>query len=325
MTNLKIVIVDEISMVKSDQGFQLDKRLREVTQKPDKLFGGVMIFYFGDIMQLKPCKGRYIFDEPINSDYKMEYQLGLHWRKFEVILLEENHRQEEDKKYADMLNRFRVGDQTNTDMEALQSRVRPLDHPDTKGAVFISCTNKEVAKLNRLRLSQLDTEKVVLEAINTHATIKQFNPCLGKKGEVKNTPFMQKLELKKGALVQLTYNIDTQDCLTNGARGEVVDFVKNFDGRVERVLVRFEEKHVGQQKRESQPKLANSYLECTSIERVMFQYSLAKKSKSVSSFAKVIQFPLSLCFAATCHRFQGQIKRLTIFELHFKLPWDMSC
>ena len=102
LKNLKVVIIDEISMVKSDQGFQLDKRLREITQKPDKLFGGVTIFYFGDIMQLKPCKGRYIFHEPINADYKVEYQLGMHWQKFEVVLFKENHRQEEDKPYADM-------------------------------------------------------------------------------------------------------------------------------------------------------------------------------------------------------------------------------
>ena len=61
MRNLKILIIDEISMVKSDQLYQLDKRLREITQKPGKLFGGVSVFWFGDIMQLKPCKGRYIF------------------------------------------------------------------------------------------------------------------------------------------------------------------------------------------------------------------------------------------------------------------------
>ena len=63
---------------------------------------------------------------------------------------------------------------------------------------------------------------------------------------------------------------------------------------------------MGQQKQETQPKLSKLYKGCTSVERIMFQYSLAKKSKNVSSFAKVIQFPLSLCFAATCHRFQGQ-------------------
>ena len=37
----------------------------------------------------------------------------------------------------------------------------------------------------------------------------------------------------------------------------------------------------------------------------MFKYSLAKVAKKVSSTATVVQFPLSLCFAATAHRFQG--------------------
>ena len=120
-------------------------------------------------MQLTPCKGRYIFAEPINPDYKMEYQLGFHWNKFEVILLEENHRQEGDKDYADMLNRFRVGEQTNEDMEVLRSRVRPLDHPDTKGAVYISCINKEVNKLNKKRLTEIKEHMEVIEAVNTHA------------------------------------------------------------------------------------------------------------------------------------------------------------
>ena len=39
---------------------------------------------------------------------------------------------------------------------------------------------------------------------------------------------------------------------------------------------------------------------------MMFQYSLAKRSKNVANTAKVIQFPLRLCFAATSHGFQGQ-------------------
>ena len=39
---------------------------------------------------------------------------------------------------------------------------------------------------------------------------------------------------------------------------------------------------------------------------MMFQYSLARRSKVVANTAKVIQFPLSLCFAATAHKFQGQ-------------------
>ena len=306
LKNLKLVIVDEVSMVKSDQQFQLDKRLKEITQKIEKLFGNVAIFYVGDVMQLKPCKGRYIFDEPINPDYKIDYQLGSHWHSFEVLILEQNHRQGDDKVYADMLNRFRVGQQTEEDMLQLKSRVRPRDHPDLTGAMFVTCTNVEVGKHNRRRLNDIKEELITIEAVNVHPTIKNYKPLLGKKGEVRNTPFLQTLQVKKTARIQLTYNIDTLDCLTNGARGEVVDFVKNTAGHVEKVMVKFDEVHQGKQRQDSQAQLTSLFPGCTSIERVMFQYSLAKKSKRVSSTAKVIQFPLSLCFAATAHRFQGQ-------------------
>ena len=102
--------------------------------------------------------------------------------------------------------------------------------------------------------------------------------------------------MKKTARVQLTYNIDTMDCLTNGARGELVDFVLNDAGHIDKLMVKFDENHQGQKKRESQSSLSSKYQGCTAIERMMFQYSLGKKNKRVSSTAKVIQFPLMLGF-----------------------------
>ena len=52
--NLKFLIIDEISMVKSDMLYQLDRRLREITQKMDEESDGVALLCFGDILQLKP-------------------------------------------------------------------------------------------------------------------------------------------------------------------------------------------------------------------------------------------------------------------------------
>ena len=147
---------------------------------------------------------------------------------------------------------------------------------------------------------------MLFEAINVHPTIKNFIPPMGNKGNVKDTPFLQTLQLKKGARIQLTYNIDTLDCLTNGTRGEVVDFIRNKLGHVDKIMIKFDELHQGRQKREAECQLTSIYPGFTSIQRMMFQYSLAKRSKVVANAAKVIQFPLSLCFAATYHRFQGQ-------------------
>ena len=75
LKNLKIVIIDEVSMMKSDMLYQLDLRLQEITGKVGIPFGGIAIFAFGDMMQLKPCMGHYICDEPINREFKITHSL----------------------------------------------------------------------------------------------------------------------------------------------------------------------------------------------------------------------------------------------------------
>ena len=135
-------------MVKSDMLFQLDLRLKEITQKPDKLFGGVPIFCFGDIMQLKSVKANYIFEIPRCPDFHLAYYCETHWQSFQVINLEENHRQDGDKQYADMLNRIRLGIHTEDDLEKLKTKVRGKNHHDLKGAMHISCTNSSVVEMN---------------------------------------------------------------------------------------------------------------------------------------------------------------------------------
>ena len=45
--NLKVLIIDEISMVSADLLYNLDLKLREITLR-DELFGGISIFAFGD-------------------------------------------------------------------------------------------------------------------------------------------------------------------------------------------------------------------------------------------------------------------------------------
>ena len=310
LNNLKLVIIDEISMVKADQLFQLDMRLREVTQKPNKLFGGVAILAFGDILQLRPCQARYIFQEPVCEDYKLAFHSGTHWQSFEVISLEENHRQDSDKKYAELLNRIRIGQVTEEDLEVLRTRVRSPNHPDMNGAMYLSCKNNEVNKINDVGLNKLKTPLVTSEAVNIHPTIQNFKAHVNKKGNIgteKNeTPFRQTLNMKVGARIMLTYNIDVPDGLTNGARGEIVGFEMNNSGSVEQVFIKFDELWQGEEKRKSNPKHLSKYPGSTPIERVMFQYSIGRKIASGSNTAKVVQFPLRLCFATTAHKFQGQ-------------------
>merc|ERR1711978_157316 len=68
LQNLKILIIDEISMVKSDLLYMLEFRLKEITGKLDTPFGGIALFVFGDLMQLPPIMGKMVFQDPSNKE-----------------------------------------------------------------------------------------------------------------------------------------------------------------------------------------------------------------------------------------------------------------
>ena len=121
LQNLKMIIIDEISMVKADMLYQLDLKLQEIKDKVDVPFGGIAIFCFGDLLQLQPVAGKFIFDLPQSSAYYLTHSLMPRWRMQRVINLELNHRQGNDKQYGDILNRLRVGKQTVEDIEKLET------------------------------------------------------------------------------------------------------------------------------------------------------------------------------------------------------------
>ena len=66
--NLKVLIIDEISLVDADMLYKLDLRLREITQMAVP-FGNIGIFVLGDLMQLCPVSGRFIFLEPRDPQF----------------------------------------------------------------------------------------------------------------------------------------------------------------------------------------------------------------------------------------------------------------
>ena len=57
------------------------------------VFGGISVWLFGDLFQLKPPKARYVFEEPSNKEHAVAHKLRDLWKMFTVINLEKNHRQ----------------------------------------------------------------------------------------------------------------------------------------------------------------------------------------------------------------------------------------
>ena len=122
-------------------------------------------------MQLKPCMGRYI-----NNSFKITHSLNPIWQMFKSIILEINHRQGNDKPYANLLNRISVGKHTQEDVTLLKTRVRLANNPDlNKAGLYIVCKRKECAKINEEYLNSLTGELLTIKARHHHATYKNTN------------------------------------------------------------------------------------------------------------------------------------------------------
>ena len=311
---LKIVIIDEISMVKADMLYQLDLRLQEIKDQPNVPFGGVMIAAFGDIFQLKPVRAPYIFAKPQNPAYHLNHTVDNRWKMLSVINLKTNHRQGADGAFADLLNRVRVtnpGELPDKDIKTLQKRVRPTNHPDMKTASLnIVCTLKKGHAMNKAYLENMPGEETVIKARTFQSNNKAFKPNINPKdGTITGTGFMNELRLKPNTKVMLIKNIDTPDGLTNGQTGELIGMKKQTiegpdpETRVTSLIVRFDREAVGKQARNKNPRLETSYPGGTEIKLCYHSYSLNNKGGGAT--ATLIQFPIRLAHASTAHKIQG--------------------
>ena len=179
---LKLVIIDEVSMVKADMLMQLDLRLQEITEKIGVPFGGIGVLVFGDLMQLPPCLGRPVFSEPLNKDFQITHRINPRWRMFQSILLEKNHRQGNDRTYAELLNRLRIKEHTEADLDTLRGRVRPNGHSDIQGAgLYITAIRKTCDMMNEKYISKLKGLPLQLKAIHHHPTQVDYKPKIDPK------------------------------------------------------------------------------------------------------------------------------------------------
>jgi hypothetical protein len=130
---LKLLIVDEVSMVSSLTLTYIHLRLTEIMGQ-NKLFGGVNIVFFADLLQLPPVKGNQPFMKVTN--FEMKQRLGavgsLHlWETFSYYELTRNMRQKGDKACVDLRSCLRIGRITNTSYSLLRKRMIAQDRRAT--------------------------------------------------------------------------------------------------------------------------------------------------------------------------------------------------
>ena len=328
LQDLELIIIDEISMVSSDMLYKINERLGQIFYPSQDIFGGKSIMLVGDIMQLKPVRGRFIFEEPKSLKYKPYHSSDPLWLQFEVVVLETNHRQGSSP-WASLLARARIEKKTAEDDKLLETR-RLKNFPKRKAAndMHVFYTNRETDAHNTKSLSNLPSPPHEMQAILNYP--KSYSPTITDHGTIDNTQFKKILQLKVGARVMLIFNVNTIDSLVNGALGVVTKFIKEKN-EVKSVVVEFDNVEAGlEQKRHHQDFIEQHDIKSgVPLFRVDFEYQLPfkKSSKSHSIKGRIKQFALKLAEACTGHKVQGvTVKKDSnlIVHGHSRLPPGMG-
>eukprot|EP00971_Amphidinium_carterae_P166904 3307661-Amphidinium_carterae.2 len=291
-TKVGLLIIDEVSMVSEEMLHDIDAHLRAYrVREKTKPFGGLSLIMMGDFYQLPPVNGRPVFKSPFL------------WRLFSLVELTGNVRAASDPEFAALLARLRIGEHTPADVELLQRR-EPAEEEDKQvgKAVCLFPRRDQVARMNSNKMSKVVPPEAAFPCV---AADTYDQPRVGSEVPLSDRPedprktagLEQELEMAVGARVMLLKNMNIQDGLCNGAIGTVaeLEFARGTANEILRVHVCFD--GAGRKFLEEHP----NDLGAIPITRMTLRYA-AKDGRT----AYRTQFPLTLAWAMSIHKSQGQ-------------------
>ena len=313
LRNLRFVIIDEYSMVPSDFMFKISKRLSEIKERPGELFGGVCIILLGDPLQLKPVLARYPWEEPTNQQHRNFNVGGTLWSEFVPIVLRTNHRQGASLEYGKLCEKIRLAGFNgleSDDIEILESRIckrNDLNLPDD--SVYIFARNAAVNEMNAEKLSQLEGKLFTVDAIVKHKSLRNFKPFVVQAtGCIRNTNLLKTFQFKINSKVFLSYNVNTNDSLVNGAFGTIVGVKEDSSGNLLEIHVHFSNEASGRETAKSFPHLRTKYgVPTVPVKRLEAQPRIGSQNAGVKSTCTVYMFPLRLAHAVTIHKVSNRL------------------
>ena len=210
-SKLKVILIDEISMVSLKIFNSIDKILRAF-KFSDKPFGGVQIIVSGDFFQLPPvCKN--------NEIKKFSWQSSA-WREtsFLTCYLTQQFRQVKNDKLIKVLNEIRknkISDSTYKFLKEKQEQKLNISFNPTK----LYTHNIDVDRINQNELNKLKEKSFFFQSIND-GNQKHIEKIF------KSSLVTERLELKKGAIVLFVKN-NLEKGYMNGSIGKIIGFSKN--------------------------------------------------------------------------------------------------
>ena len=277
IASLDLLIIDEISMVRSDLLDAIDSVLRRYRDHY-KPFGGVQLLMIGDLQQLTPVVTpedevllKPYYDTPYFFGSKALQQI-----EYVTILLSQVFRQE-DATFLDVLNHIREAHPTADDINILNQRCQPAFIPKPgEGYIRLTTHNYLADNYNDSELKKLPGHSYTFQA-QIEGNFPEYS-----------YPTSEVLMLKEGAQVMFVKNDPTgEHRYFNGRIGEIVEISES------RVCVLCAGDSEG--------------IEVEPLEWENAQYQLNPETRVIETKiqGKFRQLPLRLAWAITIHKSQG--------------------
>lgn len=208
-SKLKVLIIDEISMVSPEIFSSIDKILRAF-KKNNNAFGGVQTILSGDFFQLPPIS-------KVPKEKRFAWQ-SPSWKELELktCYLEEKFRQD-DNVLISILDEIRSGDVSQNSYNLLNSRHHKdlgIDFSPTK----LYTHNIDVDRINADELSKINNPAHLFK-YKSEGTAKNVQKIFN------SSLVLEEIGLKKDAVVMFIKN-NNELGFVNGTTGVVVDFDK---------------------------------------------------------------------------------------------------
>ena len=196
LRNLELLVIDEVSMVRSDLLDTIDAVLRHIKQQPNHPFGGVQVLVIGDLFQLSPVAREEEW-RMLQDYYSGPYFFQAHvFQQLNPIYIELDHVfRQTNMDFVEILNQVRNNTLTSQSLQMLNSRYMPDFKSDAdEHYIVLSTHNRKVDAINQREMDALGGKVYCYSA-----TIKDTFP-------ESMFPMDEVLRLKLGARVMFTKN-----------------------------------------------------------------------------------------------------------------------
>jgi hypothetical protein len=276
-TDLELLIIDEVSMLRADLLDAMDMVLRYI-RRSNENFGGVQVLFIGDLHQLPPVVKSNEW-QLLGSFYNSAYffdALALQNNPPVYIELEKIYRQADDV-FIQLLNNLRNNEVTESDVALLKKHYKENFIPDIKDKyITLTTHNQKADALNKTSLEELKATSWFYKAeVEDEFSESAFPADPG-------------LELKLGAQVMFIKNDPT---------GEK----RFFNGKIATVT------SLSKELIEVQTEGLKDKIKLEKFTWKNIRYTTDKVTHEIKEevIGKFTQYPLKLAWAITVHKSQG--------------------